>query len=53
MAKKTEQIDYRSTRNSWRKWKAFIKKQTVRTVRRLGRSLGQDAPSRVTRGWCS
>lgn len=53
MAHKTEQIDYQGTRPSWRKWKRFIKRQTVRAMRRIGKKLLEDAPKRVTGGWTS
>jgi hypothetical protein len=46
------QLDYRGgTRSSWRKWKRWLKKQTARLARRLGRRQLDDTPPRRTRGW--
>jgi len=31
--------------------RAFVKRQTARRARRLGKALLEDAPRRATRGW--
>lgn len=53
MGSQADQYDYRGTRTSWRRWKRFLKRQTARLRRRLGKRLLDDAPVRVTKGWTS
>ncbi len=39
------------TRSNWRKTRKSIKRQTAKTLRRLSRKHGMDAPSSVIKGW--
>lgn len=53
MSTRRKQYDWRGTRTAWRKWKASLKRQTVRWLRRQSKRLLDDAPRRGTAGWAS
>jgi len=51
MGARNEQLNYiGGTRSSWRHWRRWLKRQTSRLARRLGKHLREDAPPRRTGG---
>jgi len=52
MGGKAEQLPRHQTDSGWRKTKRFIKRQTGKTLRRLGKKHLEYAPRSVIRGWC-
>ena len=49
---KVEQLPRYQTDSGWRKTKRFIKRLNVRALRRLGKIHLEDAPKKVSSGWC-
>ena len=52
MMHKVEQLPRYQTDSGWRKTKRFIKRLNVRALRRLGKIHLEDAPKKVSSGWC-
>lgn len=51
MSARREQYDWRGTRTSWRHWKSALKRSTAKWMRRQGKRLMDDVPTRSTAGW--